>query len=168
MTCRNNHHDNERGIPLTELPQTFQDAVTTARRLKLRYLWIDSLCIIQDDSDDWSLHVAAMADIYRNAYITLAAGASCDDDGGLFGFSDTKFTDARQVLNTDDAMHLVELQLRLRLRHPQSAIFFDIFDITTGTTRLDLPGAITVATLPLFRGEQDSMGVRRRLSVHLH
>jgi hypothetical protein len=41
------------GIPLSSLPKTFLDAIVVTKALGLRYLWIDSLCIIQDDEDDW-------------------------------------------------------------------------------------------------------------------
>lgn len=37
------------GMPITELPQTFHDAIEVCRALNIRYLWIDSLCIIQND-----------------------------------------------------------------------------------------------------------------------
>ena len=40
-------------VQVTMLPKTFRDAITVARRLGIRYLWIDSLCIVQDDSLDW-------------------------------------------------------------------------------------------------------------------
>jgi hypothetical protein len=61
------------GIALDFLPKTFQDAIQTARGLGLNYLWIDSLCIIQGDEEDWQLEAAAMADIYGKATITIAA-----------------------------------------------------------------------------------------------
>ena len=66
------------------LPQTFRDAVAISRALSIRYLWIDSLCIVQDDQADWRSHVNKMAQIYNNAYLTLAAGNSKDDAGGFF------------------------------------------------------------------------------------
>ena len=72
------------GIPVFELPKTFQEAIEISRALHLRYLWIDSLCIVQNSESDWAAHVEAMESIYENAHITLAAGASADDDGGFF------------------------------------------------------------------------------------
>lgn len=54
-----------------QLPRTFQDAVVTTRALGLRYLWIDSLCIIQDSKQDWEKQCIAMVQIYRDSYITL-------------------------------------------------------------------------------------------------
>src|SRR3569833_3117988 len=55
------------------LPPTFQEAVQVCRWLGVRYLWIDSLCIVQDDVLDWEEQASKMADIYENAFFTLAA-----------------------------------------------------------------------------------------------
>ena len=51
------------GIRLEQMPKTFRDAIIVARQLDLRYLWIDSLCIIQDSADDWSKESAEMGRI---------------------------------------------------------------------------------------------------------
>ena len=71
----------ENEILTSTLPTSFQDAVYITRQLNIRYLWIDSLCIIQDDEDDWEIESAKMASIYQNAYVTIAAtaSASCKD-----------------------------------------------------------------------------------------
>jgi hypothetical protein len=73
-------------ICLEELPKTFQDAVIIARRLKYQYqyLWIDSLCIIQDSEDDWRRESAMMGDIYRNASCCIAALSGHDSQAGCF------------------------------------------------------------------------------------
>ncbi|KAK3389989.1 heterokaryon incompatibility protein-domain-containing protein, partial [Podospora didyma] len=67
-----------------QLPPTFQDSIQFCLALNVRYLWIDALCIIQDDSLDWQIKSSKMADIYRNAYITLAATSSNSGSGGCF------------------------------------------------------------------------------------
>ena len=72
------------GIPLSQLPRTFLDAVQIARRLNIRYLWIDSLCIIQDSTSDWEHESSKMADVYANSYLTIAASSSPDSNGGCF------------------------------------------------------------------------------------
>ncbi|KAH7070451.1 heterokaryon incompatibility protein-domain-containing protein [Paraphoma chrysanthemicola] len=71
-------------IPWSAMPRTFQDAVSFVRKLSIAYLWIDSLCIIQDSDLDWQQQSANMASIYQNAYITLAATHSADSSGGCF------------------------------------------------------------------------------------
>ncbi|RSL74999.1 hypothetical protein CEP51_011277 [Fusarium floridanum] len=81
-------------IPLTALPKTFRDAVTLTRSLGLRYLWIDSLCIIQDSTEDWQIESSKMADIYHDSFLTIAAISSPGSRGGCFcpeKLSDTCF-----------------------------------------------------------------------------
>lgn len=72
------------GMSFGELPKTFQDAVTITRRLGLQYLWIDSLCIIQDSQSDWEAEAANMATVYQNAYVTIAAEAASNSQEGCF------------------------------------------------------------------------------------
>lgn len=72
------------GILWGALPKTFQDAIIVARKFEIQYLWIDSLCIIQDSPKDWRTQSALMADIYRNAVITIAGSASLNSHQGLF------------------------------------------------------------------------------------
>lgn len=60
-------------IQLEKMPQTFQDAVKVSRELGIQYLWIDSLCIIQDDARDWEQQSALMGKIYYQGTITIMA-----------------------------------------------------------------------------------------------
>lgn len=74
----------ETGFALEKLPLTFQDAVIITKRLGFRYLWIDSLCIIQDSALDWKFESSIMGDIYRGSVCTIAALAATDSHGGCF------------------------------------------------------------------------------------
>ncbi|EMD93600.1 hypothetical protein COCC4DRAFT_191399 [Bipolaris maydis ATCC 48331] len=69
-------------IQFKDLSMTFQDAVKICRDLDQQYLWIDSLCIIQDDREDWSQQAGAMASIYGGSFVTLAALSSADSTQG--------------------------------------------------------------------------------------
>jgi len=71
-------------IPFLDLPQTFQDAVTVLSKLFVKYIWIDSLCIIQDSGTDWEFEAARMSQVYANSYLNLAATASRNSAEGLF------------------------------------------------------------------------------------
>ncbi len=71
------------GIPMMNLPKTLQDAVSITRRLKVNYLWIDSLCILQDSAEDWQQEAPKMGEYYRNAYLTLSALDSPDANSGM-------------------------------------------------------------------------------------
>lgn len=83
-TLKSNIATHRDGIPLEKLPRTFRDAVHFTRLLGLRYLWVDSLCIIQDDVNDWRTQAAKMADIYANAHLTIAAAHSDGPRAGLY------------------------------------------------------------------------------------
>jgi hypothetical protein len=72
-------------IDMKDLPATFRDAVLVTRILGIRYLWIDSLSIVQDDPDDWLMEAAAMGDVYAHAYITIAATRATDSTIGFLG-----------------------------------------------------------------------------------
>lgn len=67
-------------IPFESLPPLFQDAVIIVRQLGIRYIWIDSLCIIQDSVRDWETESAKMGGIYENSYVTISATSSGDGD----------------------------------------------------------------------------------------
>ena len=74
----------QQDIPLARLPQTFIDAIKLTDGLGLSYLWIDSLCIVQDLTLDWEMESTTMCDVYRGSTINIAASASVNCDGGLF------------------------------------------------------------------------------------
>ncbi|KAK1828054.1 heterokaryon incompatibility protein-domain-containing protein [Podospora conica] len=66
--------------------KTFADAINFVRRLGIPYLWIDSLCILQDKDDlqDWKREAPKMSSVYNGATVTLSAASSMDTRGGLF------------------------------------------------------------------------------------
>jgi hypothetical protein len=70
-------------IPIEALPLTLREAVLLTRRLGERYIWIDSLCIIQNDRSDWVRQSSSMSRIYSGSLCTLSA-ASDHSNGGLF------------------------------------------------------------------------------------
>lgn len=71
-------------ISYHHLPQSFRDAITVTRLLGIRYIWIDSICICQDDGEDWERESAKMTSIYMNSYITIAASGAKDSTVGCF------------------------------------------------------------------------------------
>ncbi|KAF6229847.1 hypothetical protein HO133_004184 [Letharia lupina] len=77
-----NLKERTREILFASLPLTFRDAVKITRHLKVRYLWIDSLCIIQDSPEDWEEEIAIMGQVYARSLITLTASMSRNSDGG--------------------------------------------------------------------------------------
>jgi hypothetical protein len=74
--------ERKRNIPLDALSKTFKDAISIARNLNIPYVWIDSLCIIQDDPQDLGREISKMASIYSGAALVVAASSSVDGNGG--------------------------------------------------------------------------------------
>ncbi|KAF4452151.1 HET-domain-containing [Fusarium albosuccineum] len=84
------------GIDWLEFPRLFQDITVLARMLGCYYLWIDSLCIIQDDENDWSQQSVQMAEIYSNGYLNLAAASALNPSETLFKSRD-QFLQGAQI-----------------------------------------------------------------------
>ncbi|KAK1707356.1 heterokaryon incompatibility protein-domain-containing protein, partial [Colletotrichum lupini] len=64
--------------------KNFVDAIEVTRKLGIRYIWIDSICIIQDQKEDWNVEAKLMHKVYRDSYCNLAAADSENCHGGLF------------------------------------------------------------------------------------
>ncbi|OHX00718.1 heterokaryon incompatibility protein [Colletotrichum incanum] len=81
---RNNFSQLQECIDLNRLPKTFRDAIVLTRGLGIDYIWIDTLCIIQDDKDDWENESTKMEEVFSAAYCTIsAASAKSSLDGFL-------------------------------------------------------------------------------------
>jgi hypothetical protein len=74
------------GIPISELCQIFQDAVTIAQKLGVLYLWIDALCIIQDEDDhaDWNIESKTWHQVYENGLLNISITLTSGDES-VFG-----------------------------------------------------------------------------------
>lgn len=72
MTTRRTLKRHLKSLDIQDLPLMFQDAVTITRLLGIRYLWIDALCIIQDDHQDWEIQASEMGSIYQHSLVTFA------------------------------------------------------------------------------------------------
>lgn len=79
-----NKEEFEKGVPLSSLAPNFRDAISVTHQLGFRYIWIDSMCIIQGSAEDWRREAPTMNQVYRNAFLTIGAMASPDAHGGLF------------------------------------------------------------------------------------
>ncbi|OMP84353.1 hypothetical protein BK809_0000360, partial [Diplodia seriata] len=71
----------------TQVPRTVEDAMQLTTMLGERFLWIDRLCIIQDDKDNWHSQIQMMGSIYANAYCTIIASGGRDADYGIPGLN---------------------------------------------------------------------------------
>lgn len=107
----------DEGIGFDNLPKTFQDAVRLTVAIGFRYLWIDSLCIIQDDTEDWQRESAKMAAIYGTGTITLSATSAENSHGGC-GLS-PKIQSVTRFCSTDPGRpDFAVKEQGFSLRHP--------------------------------------------------
>ncbi|KAF0321254.1 HET domain-containing protein [Colletotrichum asianum] len=84
ITTRKNFAQRTQSIPLATLPTLLRQAVIATRTLGYEYIWIDALCIIQDDPDDWAREAAVMHDRYSQADLTITSLVAADSMDSLF------------------------------------------------------------------------------------
>jgi hypothetical protein len=75
-------------IPFESLRVVFQQAIEVTAELGLEYIWIDSLCIVQDDKDDWEVEASKMCDYYENGFLNIATAASPNHGVPFLGETD--------------------------------------------------------------------------------
>lgn len=80
-----NYEAHKKAIKHADMPSTIQDAVTICRRLGIRYLWVDALCIIQHDPEEWERECGKMCPTYSNATLTISATHADGCTRGIFG-----------------------------------------------------------------------------------
>lgn len=73
-----------RPFAIAELPATIRDAITMTRGCGLEYIWVDSVCIVQENVDDWFTEANRMHEVYANAYFTICAASVDSASAGLF------------------------------------------------------------------------------------
>lgn len=117
-TKRSNLTSHENGIEWDLLPKTFKDAILVAHDLGIRYIWIDSLCIVQDDVDDKWPELAKMSSIYANSRITIAATQSDGKGRGCYSEVSLHHQDHRLLAKQPDAtMVATDLYVREKIAH---------------------------------------------------
>jgi hypothetical protein len=82
-TTRENLEARLQAIPLASFPPTFRDAIIITRRLSYRYLWIDSICIVQNDEMDWEGECQKMCDVFENSVFSISALRDSDGTSGI-------------------------------------------------------------------------------------
>ncbi|TVY88520.1 hypothetical protein LAWI1_G007433 [Lachnellula willkommii] len=104
-------------IPWSQLPKTFQDAILFSAKLGVNHIWIDALCIVQDDPDDWERESARMADIYQNSFLTLAATAASNGMGGCFSDAEIVAPSEHELTGLQSFIGLDRIVVRTKLQH---------------------------------------------------
>ncbi|KAE8446448.1 hypothetical protein EG329_011911 [Mollisiaceae sp. DMI_Dod_QoI] len=109
-----------KGISISQLPQTIQDAIKTTRSFNFRYIWVDSLCIIQDSKEDWSQEAVTMGDVYGNCVLSIAALGAKNCDEGLFSHRDPLLSKPCRL-----SKHPVEGQMFVYPREWNQSVHYD-------------------------------------------
>lgn len=119
-TMKANAEQHYVGINKNDLPKTFQDAIIVTKTLGFQYLWIDSLCIVQDDAEDWAREAAKMADIYETASLTIAATWARNGDAGCFREHLPPFSATIKVHEKDPKTPHNAIQISMRPEYDES------------------------------------------------
>ncbi|KAM0425833.1 hypothetical protein ACHAPT_008771 [Fusarium lateritium] len=85
---RNNLDQLRKGIQVESLPKSYQEAISICLGLNFHFIWIDSLCIIQDSTEDWQQEALAMKLVYGNAVLNLCSAAAVDNSEESFASRD--------------------------------------------------------------------------------
>ena len=88
------------GVAVETLPKTMQDAINFTQNINLGWLWIDSLCIVQDLKEDWNREALTMHQVYRDSFVTVAALGASSCDEGLFALRDPLLYSACHLFQT--------------------------------------------------------------------
>ncbi len=92
-----------------DLPRTFQDVLTVAEKLGVFYVWIDSLCIVQDCKQDWAEHSEIMGEVYRNAlFVVAAVSSSAASEPFLYGDAPNNRSKFKGVNVTPNTSHIAD------------------------------------------------------------
>ncbi|KAF2719884.1 HET-domain-containing protein [Polychaeton citri CBS 116435] len=104
VTNRDNLGERKMEIPIAKMPKTIRDAIYLARRLDIRYLWVDALCICQDDEGEWAQQAAEMTEVYSNAYVTIAACSAWENSMGCFVSRPKQLTQVELVYDNQEGV----------------------------------------------------------------
>jgi len=84
ITTMANYEMRMKGIPIEHMPPSWRDAIVVLQRLRINYLWIDAVCILQDSEVDWEIEAASISHYIADATMVLAAGSGTASRSGLF------------------------------------------------------------------------------------
>lgn len=134
------------GIAIDILPESFRDAIKICKHLDIRYLWIDSLCILQDSHSDWLLHTVEMSSVYQNCYLNLSFDVAANPQQGAFTCRNT------DVLQDCEAFYTVPRKLGLATMGRADSLSSD--NDSTG----EFPDDISEIPYKAERSDEDSPG----------
>ncbi|PWY73546.1 HET-domain-containing protein [Aspergillus eucalypticola CBS 122712] len=133
-TVSDTHVEHLSSIKLGKIPQTIADAIQLCRALGIRFLWVDALCIIQDDKEDWAKEALSMSQVYSHSFITLCIlrGDSCSS-----GFLKPKHNPLTVTVLEDCELVQTSVDLPGEFGLAPQIVFFgdSMFHMISGTLR---------------------------------
>ena len=142
-TTRRTLESRKAGLEWCSLPKTIQDAILLTRRLGVNYLWVDSLCIIQDDTTDWEREASRMGAVYENARLVISAAAASDS---MQGFMNVR-AQPQEIKATD--IHGQSMKIFARVWEP---LEHNRFSTSLGSTSMKAEmNMVGEHQLPLFK-----------------
>ncbi|KAK4167497.1 heterokaryon incompatibility protein-domain-containing protein [Cladorrhinum sp. PSN259] len=130
-TLKDNIANHYKGIPLDKLPPTIQHSITVCQKISIPYLWIDCLCIIQDDNGDLGVELQVMAQIYQYSTVTINASSAASVHQG--------FLQDRPLYFYEDSVQPVQINFESSKGSVNSGItgFLLLNDLNYGLEELD-------------------------------
>ena len=101
-------------LSFSDLPATFQNGIQVTRELGLHYIWIDSLCIIQDDKADWDREAALMGMVYSQAFVVVSAASSQNPETPFLGRREEDWLPKKFEFETEQGYNI---PITVRQRH---------------------------------------------------
>lgn len=89
MLLKSNLESMKAGLEIKKLSRVFQEAITVAKYFGVSYIWIDSLCIIQDSVEDWNQESAQMSEVYSGSFCNIAATACSNGTESMLSRSES-------------------------------------------------------------------------------
>jgi len=117
-TTTANIKDHMAGIAFDDLPNLFRFVLFVTKNLGIRYIWIDSLCTIQDDRQDWERESACMDRIYGNSILTLAATFSLNATNGIVPLNQERYKS--HPVRDVDSNHTAQIYVRNSLHYDEN------------------------------------------------
>lgn len=125
ITTQSNIENRKSGIAVDDLSANLRDAIFLTRSFNIRYLWIDSLCVLQDSSSDWETESSQMGAYYGRSWLTLSAGLDSEPDLYPSKFHQTSsIFGPRYNSNTRTGYY----RLRISQSEPKSYMYFNLQD----------------------------------------
>ena len=125
ITTQSNIENRKSGMAVDDLSATLRDAIFLTRSFNIRYLWIDSLCVLQDSTRDWEIESSQMGAYYGRSWLTLAAGLDSEPDLDPSKFhQNSSIFGPRYKPNTRTGYY----RLQISESEPKSTLYFNLQD----------------------------------------